>query len=54
MEGIYNNQRGQLDFNRHHGKMNMSFFDGHVVTLNMTPQDMNHAGMTIGFPGLGS
>jgi len=52
MEGVFLNQRGELDFNRHRGKMNVSFFDGHVVTLNMTQADLRHAGMTIGFPGL--
>ncbi len=48
----FNTSRGQFDMIRHGGKINVSFFDGHVQTYHITAQDMNHVGLTLGFPGL--
>jgi prepilin-type N-terminal cleavage/methylation domain-containing protein/prepilin-type processing-associated H-X9-DG protein len=31
-----------FDMNRHHGKINIAFFDGHVETRFITPADLSH------------
>lgn len=51
---IYNfqNSRGQFDTVRHRNKINVSFFDGHVQTYQITALDMGHVGITLGFPAL--
>jgi prepilin-type N-terminal cleavage/methylation domain-containing protein/prepilin-type processing-associated H-X9-DG protein len=52
MKYNFETSRGQFDMIRHKGKINVSFFDGHVQTYHITDLDMAHVGLTLGFPGL--
>ena len=41
----------QFDYNRHKGRVNIAFFDGHVQTFNIKIPDWSHVGMSFGFKG---
>ena len=55
MAAVYLNSEGAhtgvLDVNRHRGKINISFFDGHVQTYTINAADMGHVGLSFGFHG---
>ncbi len=38
----------EIDMTRHRGKINISFFDGHVQTFTINDTDLQHVGLTLG------